>query len=315
MSEPPVRASAPARRRLSTRSYSIEGRVALVTGGASGIGRSTCHVLSDHGCKIAVVDLGSNVDEVVAEINECHGEGTAKGFRCDVRDMEAVQKTTDAVAEAFGAIDFLINCAGVTGGPGPNTLMAPDPAVVSKNVADVVDVNLVGTVRFMATCAPYLAKSASVRPDGVGPPADGTSRIVNIASVAGLFTTGSYGYDASKHAVLGVTKAACAELGPLGITVNAICPGLILTPMTSQIQDLFHVMGADTPAKRAGTAEDIAQVIYWLCTPASGFINGEGIVVDGGWTKILPAGWPYRGVNGSWEDRFSALLAAKATEK
>lgn len=91
--------------------------------------------------------------------------------------------------------------------------------------------------------------------------------------------------------MLAITKATSAELGPLGITVNAICPGMIKTNMTLTRHDHFEEMGKLTPAMRAGEAEDIAQVVWWLCTPAAGFVQGENVVVDGGWTKILAADW------------------------
>lgn len=159
---------------------------------------------------------------MVKEINDCHGSGTAAGWVCDVKQLEEVQKTTDEVAAHFSQIDFLINCAGIAGGGGSIVSQTPNDYV--SLVSNVVDVNLLGTLRFMSTCTPYLVKAAMKdKPDGT-PAEDGTSRIINIASVAGLLTTGSYGYDASKHAVIGITKAACAELGPKGVTVNAICP-------------------------------------------------------------------------------------------
>lgn len=235
-------------RKLSKRSYSIETRVAVVTGGASGfvffrrgiqfqstrvlillsghsIGRAVCHVLSDHGVKIAVVDLGQErCDVVVREINECHGDGKAKGWNCDVRSTESVQKTTDEIAAHFGGIDILVNCAGIGGQSA--SLQKSSTADYLNSLETILDVNLVGTCRFMSACTPYLIKSAANRShEGLGPHPDGTSRIINISSAAGIMTTGSYGYDASKHGVLGVTKAACAELGPLGVTVNAICRG------------------------------------------------------------------------------------------
>ncbi|KAI9030219.1 putative 3-oxoacyl-reductase [Hyaloraphidium curvatum] len=294
-------------KRLSKRTQSIEGRVALVTGGASGIGRAVCHVLSDYGAKIAVVDLGQErCDVVVKEINDCHGAGRARGWHCDVRSTAEVQKVTDEVASAFSRIDFLINCAGIGGQRASLEKSSLDEFLKSLEVT--VDVNLTGTCRFIATCTPYLVKAAAERPEGVGPAPDGTSRIINIASVAGLFTTGGYGYDASKHAVVGITKTACAELGPKGITTNCICPGLVKTGMTAGAHDLFDDMGKLTPAMRAADPEDIAQVIYHLCTPASGFVNGEWICVDGGWTKIFAANWPYVNINGTWEERGASFV-------
>lgn len=190
------------------------------------IGRSVCHVLSDYGAKIAVVDLGiERCNAVAKEVNDCHGANSARAYECDVKDMAQVQKTTDTIAKDFGKIDFLINCAGING---IRTLLTQDTTETTISAfQNVLEVNLTGTLRFIAACTPYLIASTS-NGAGVGPEPDGTSRIVNISSIAGLNTTGGLGYDSSKHGVLAITKGAAAELGPKGVTVNAICPVIFL---------------------------------------------------------------------------------------
>lgn len=248
-------------------------------------------MLSDNGAKIAIVDLGQErCDAVVKEITDCHGAGRAQGWNCNVRNNDEVEKVTNEVVAQFGRIDILVNCAGVSGGG--MTLEKMGTQDFLDTFQTVVDVNLTGTLRFIKSCTPHLIKAAAERTqDGLGPSPDGTSRIINIASVAGLLATGGYGYDGAKHGVIGITKTACTELGPKGITVNAICPGLILTGMTQGFEDAFKNMAQSTPAKRAGEPEDIAQVIYWLCTPASGFVNGEYVVVDG-WVRTATGDQP-----------------------
>jgi NAD(P)-dependent dehydrogenase (short-subunit alcohol dehydrogenase family) len=138
------------------------------------------------------------------------------------RVWQTVQATADAVAKDFGKIDFLICSAGVNGVR--NLVTKDEPETIITNFQNVVDVNLTGTLRSIAACTKHLIAATEKRDEpGLGPEPDGTSRIVCISSVAGLLTTGGLGYDSSKHGVLAITKGAAAELGPKGVTVNAIC--------------------------------------------------------------------------------------------
>ncbi|KAJ3339547.1 hypothetical protein HDU93_008078 [Gonapodya sp. JEL0774] len=283
------------RRRLSKMSQSIEGRVAIVTGGASGIGRACAHVLADAGAKVAVVDIGSErVDKAVAEIREVHGEANVKGWVCDVKDGERVKAVVEEVAAHFGQIDILINSAGVGAITGPYNIHSDDETFF-KNYDGTLDINLNGTMRFIKACTPHLISSAAASLTAGSDHATNlttTSRIINISSSAGLYTTASLGYDTSKHGVLGITKAACAQLGPKGITVNALCPGLVRTPLTSMADDMFVALGTQVPSGRAAEPEDVAQLAYVLCLPALTYVNGQSVVVDGGWCNMLN-GWPY----------------------
>ncbi|KXS10540.1 NAD(P)-binding protein [Gonapodya prolifera JEL478] len=289
-------ASATARpRRLSKMSQSIQGRVAIVTGGASGIGRACVHVLADGGAKIAVVDIGQErVDKVVAEVREVYGEASVRGWECDVTKGDRVIEVVNEVASHFGHIDILINSAGVGSITGQYNIHSDDETFF-KNYDGTLDINLNGTMRFIKVCTPHLIKSAAA---SLAPGTEHTenltttSRIINVSSSAGLYTTASLGYDTSKHGVLGLTKAACAQLGPKGITVNALCPGLVRTPLTSAADDMFVALGKQVPNGRAAEPEDVAHLAYALCLPSLSYVNGQSIVVDGGWCNMLN-GWPY----------------------
>ncbi len=255
--------------RLSLLSRSINGRTAIVTGAASGMGRATAHLFADEGANVAVVDIGrSRVDDVVGEIQGVGG--TAHGFVVDVSDPAQITQLVADVVAQFGGIDILVNNAGVSLPGGALS----DDAEFEETWRQTFDVNLSAHARLIRAALPYLQQS-----DG--------GRIVNIASTEGLIaTSGIAAYTASKHGVIGLTKSFAVELGRLGITVNAICPGPINTGMTSAIPDDAKEIYARrrVPLRRYGAPEEVAQMTMSLVLPAASFCNGAVLVVDGGMT-------------------------------
>ncbi len=253
--------------RLSKLSRSIAGRTAIVTGAASGMGRSTAHLFADEGAKVAVVDrTAEGVLAVTAEINDAGG--TAKGYVLDVSDPQAIIVTVGAIQRELGPIDILVNNAGVS-------LPAPIDSDDWQVAWDAtIAVNLTAHALFVRACL------ADLRRNGDG-------RIVNIASTEGLgATAGMTPYTASKHAVIGLTRSLSVELGPLGITVNAVCPGPINTGMTAVIPDEAKAIFAKrrVALRRYADPEEVAHGTLSLVLPAASFITGHALVVDGGLT-------------------------------
>jgi 3-oxoacyl-[acyl-carrier protein] reductase len=253
--------------RLTKLSRSIAGRTAIVTGAASGMGRATAHLFADEGARVAVVDrTAEGVVAVTAEINDAGG--TAKGYVLDVSDPQAIIATVADIQRDLGPIDILVNNAGVAIG-------APIDADNWEDAWDAtLAVNITAHGRLVRACL------ADLRRNGDG-------RIVNIASTEGLgATAGMTPYTASKHAVIGITRSLAVELGPLGITVNAVCPGPINTGMTSSIPDEAKTIFAKrrVALRRYADPEEVAHGTLSLVLPAASFITGHALVVDGGLT-------------------------------
>ncbi|MCU0260267.1 MAG: SDR family oxidoreductase [Ilumatobacteraceae bacterium] len=257
--------------RLSTLSRSIAGVGAIVTGAASGMGRATAHLFADEGARVVVADLGGErVDAVVDEIRDAHGEHAALGVVCDVADPAQLADLVARTVEWCGGITALVNNAGVSL---VTSAFQPDDEFES-NWARTLDVNLTAHARLIRLALPHLAAS-------------GAGRIVNIASTEAIVTTaGLAAYAASKAGVVGLTKSFAVELGRHGVTVNCICPGPILTGMTASIPDDAKETYARrrVPLRRYGIPEEVAQMTLNLCLPASSFVNGAVIPVDGGMT-------------------------------
>jgi 3-oxoacyl-[acyl-carrier protein] reductase len=245
---------------------SIRGRRALVTGAASGIGRATAKLFAEDGASVAATDLdASALEELVDEVRSAGGD--IRSWPMNVTDDASVRRVVDQVATTLGSLDILVNCAGVS-------LPAPfgDEAAWERTL----DVNLNGIMRTMRAALPHLERC-------------GAGRIVNIASTEGLGATPMLSaYTASKHAVIGVTRALAVEVALRGITVNAICPGPIRTGMTDPIPEADKQKWArrKVPMKRYGDPEEVAHAILSLVLPASSFITGAYLLVDGGMTAL-----------------------------
>ncbi len=244
----------------------------LVTGAASGMGRATAHLFADEGARVAVVDLDAErVLRVVDEIREVHGTDAASGFVADVGDHDALRRLVEEVVADLGGVDVLINNAGLSL---INSAFQAEEEYES-NWARTLDVNLTAHSRLIRLCLPHLQA------------AEHGGRVVNIASTEAIVTTpGLAAYAATKAGVVGLTKSFAVELGRHGITVNCICPGPIETGMTAGIPDESKQIYAKrrVPLRRYGQPEEVAQMTLNLCLPASSFVNGAVIPVDGGMT-------------------------------
>jgi 3-oxoacyl-[acyl-carrier protein] reductase len=253
--------------RLSQLSRSVAGKVALVTGAASGMGRATAHLFADEGVRVAVTDVQSEgVQAVTREVTDAGGQAT--GWVLDVRDREAIRRTVDEVTAHFGALDILVNNAGIA------RLAPVDGDDYDEIWDEVLAVNLSAQSQLIRAALPHLERS-------------GAGRIVNIASTeAWGGQRFSSPYTASKHGVVGLTRSLAVELGKTGVTVNCICPGPIATAMTALIPDEAKQTFARrrVPLQRYGEPEEVAHATLSLVLPAASYINGATLVVDGGFT-------------------------------
>jgi NAD(P)-dependent dehydrogenase (short-subunit alcohol dehydrogenase family) len=255
----------------------FDGRVALVTGGASGIGKVTAQTFGREGAKV-IVATDVNIkggEETVRLIKEAGGEATF--IKCDVRSARDVEAMIDGCVKKYGRLDYAFNNAGI----GPDGVRVPVVNIVDcpEEIWDrTVDTNLKGVF----LCLKYELKQMFKQKYGV---------IVNTASVAGVKALpGFCAYVASKHGIVGLTRTAALEGATVGIRVNTILPGptertLLFEYLTeSQPQEREH-MEAMIPMKRVATPEDMAEAVMWLCSDAASFITGHVMPVDGGMTS------------------------------
>ena len=247
---------------MPNRSRSIEGRVAVVTGAASGMGRATAKLLASEGAKVAVTDL--DLDACTGVAAEC-GEG-ARPYVLDVSDPDAIKRVVAEIAEDFSGIDIVVNNAGVSSF---HPLDDDGYDVVWDRALAIM---LTAHQRMVRAALSHLRKSDA-------------ARIVNIASTEGLGATpGDTPYAAAKTGVTGLTRGLAVDLGPEGITVNCICPGPIRTAMTDAVPDEQKTIFAKrrTALRRYGDPEEVAHMTLSLVLPAASYITGAVIPVDGG---------------------------------
>jgi NAD(P)-dependent dehydrogenase (short-subunit alcohol dehydrogenase family) len=252
----------------------LEGKSALVTGGASGIGRATALAFAREGARVAVADIVQDAAQrTVTEIEAMGGQAMA--IACDVTDDDAVKAMIAATVDAFGSLDCAFNNAGIA----PYQVNAG-----GQKIADVapeawrrlIDVNLTG----VWLCLRH--EVAQMRAQGSG------GVIINTASILGLVgSASSSAYVAAKHGVVGLTKTAAADHAEDNIRVNAVCPGYIETPMTEEtMRRRGERILARVPMARMGQANEIAEAVVWLCSPKASFVTGVSWAVDGGYTAI-----------------------------
>lgn len=252
--------------RLTKLSRSVEGKVALVTGAASGMGRATAHLFADEGAHVAVTDLGE--DRVASVVEEITTAGSsAAGWVMDVADGDRVHGVVAEIVNRWGGLDIVVNNAGIS------RFSPIDAAEYEDHWAISLEVLLTAQTRVIRAALPHLRAA----PDG--------GRIVNIASTEGWGAT-RFGspYTAAKHGVIGLTKSLAVELGRENITVNCICPGPILTGMTEEIPDDDKKVFARrrTAIGRYGEPEEVAHGTLNFCLPASRYMTGAVLPVDGG---------------------------------
>ena len=248
---------------------SFENKVALVTGAASGMGLATAKAFAEAGAAVALADVNGDGARAAADALVAAGH-KALGIRCDVADLDEVEAMVKQTVSTFGRLDMAFNNAGVQS-PVAETADA-DP----KDYDFVMGVNLRGVWNCMKH------ELLQMREQGSG-------AIVNNSSLGGLVGIAERGiYHASKHGVVGLTKSAGLEYAAKGIRINAVCPGIIETPMVmGMLETQPEAMAAlmkEVPMGRLGRAEEIADAVLWLCSPASSFVIGHALPVDGGYT-------------------------------
>ena len=240
----------------------LDGKVAIITGAGSGMGRAMAIRFAKEGAKVTAVDYaGDSAAETVKMIKTAGGEALA--VTADVSNAADVDRTVKSTTDAFGRLDILCNNAGILDMHG---LMDADWDHWDR----VLSINLKAVAVFSQKAVPEMLKQ-------------GKGSIVNTASVAGLVGgAGGLSYTAAKHGVVGITKSMALELSPQGIRVNAICPGAISTGMTKDFQDSSEFV-ADKAIARWGKAEEIANMALFLASDESSFVTGAPFPVDGGW--------------------------------
>jgi 3-oxoacyl-[acyl-carrier protein] reductase len=247
----------------------LNGKVAMITGGAAGIGKATAQVFAREGAKVAICDISEPLgQEVVKSLG-----ADAMFTRVDVTNRAEVQQWAEDVFAKYGHIDILVNNAGITR-DGQFIKMKDGELVkqMSEEAFDtVISVNLKGVFNCTQAVSPFMVKQGS----GV---------ILNASSVVGLYGNfGQTNYVATKAAVIGMTKVWSRELGKYGIRVNAVAPGFIMTDMVARMpEEVLAGMRAKTPMGRLGEPEDIANTYLWLASDEAAYVHGATISVDGG---------------------------------
>jgi NAD(P)-dependent dehydrogenase (short-subunit alcohol dehydrogenase family) len=246
----------------------LEGKIALVTGAASGIGRATSLVMAREGARVVVSDINAEGgEETLSAIKDLGGQGIF--IHADVSKAEDVQALVAGAVETYGRLDCAYNNAGIEG------FMEGRLHEYPEDIWDrLIDINLKGVWLCLKYEIPRMLEQ-------------GGGAIVNTASAAGLVGSRRLSaYVASKHAVVGLTKAAALEYARDGIRVNAVCPGIIDTPMVQRL-----IAGRQTddeepqhPVGRLGAPEEIAESVAWLCSDAASLVTGAAMAVDGGFT-------------------------------
>lgn len=246
----------------------MKDKVVIVTGAGSGIGLATAQLFAKEGASVALADINEPKQEVEKLVNAGYN---AISIRCDVSIEKDVEAMVEKTVVAFGKLDYAYNNAGIQS-PVNNTA-----DITEEEYDKVMDVNLRGVWLCMKHELRQLRKQGT------------EGAIVNCSSLGGLVGIGGRSaYHATKHGVLGFTKSSALEYAPKGIRINAICPGIIETPMvedmlTTQSDAMQELMKA-VPIGRLAKAEEVASVVLWLCSPAASYVIGQAIAVDGGYT-------------------------------
>lgn len=240
----------------------LDSKVAIVTGAGRGLGKGIAKKLAEKGAKVVVADIIiENSKECAKEIND--SGGNAISTMCNISKLEEVNSLYKTTIEKYGKVDIVVNNAGIN----KDGMLHK---MTDEQWDTVISVNLTGTF--------YMNREAAkiMREQGYG-------RIINISSMSWLGNIGQANYAASKAGVIGITKTAARELAAKGITCNAICPGFIETDMTKSVpQKVWDIMISKIPAGRAGSSEDVGNIVAFLSSDEASYINGQIIEVSGG---------------------------------
>ena len=239
------------------------GKSALITGASRGIGRAICEKLASEGATVAMVDIMLDVAEKTAAEFRANGH-EAFAVAANVAKFDDAEAAVKAVVEKYGKLDILVNCAGIT----RDTLMLK---MTEQDWDAVIAVNLKGVFNMTKAAIRPMMKARF-------------GRIVNISSVVGrMGNVGQANYAASKAGVLGLTKTTAREFASRNITANAVCPGYIATDMTEKLpQEARDAFLVNIPLKRAGKPADVANVVYFFCSPEADYVTGQVLNCDGG---------------------------------
>jgi len=244
----------------------FKNKVAIITGGSFGIGRATAIAFSKKGARVVIADWVEDQET----LNQIKSTGAEAHFiKCDVSKAEDVRMMVKKTIDTFGSLDYAFNNAGIEGLKGSTVDCS------EENWDKTIAINLKGVWLCMKYQLPELLKQ-------------GSGSIVNCASIAGMIGYQDLpAYVASKHGIIGLTKTAALEFAKSGIRINAVCPGVIKTPMIDRLtgnkkeaEDQYASM---EPMGRLGRPEEIANTVVWLCSDEASFITGHAMAVDGGW--------------------------------
>ncbi|PWM28500.1 MAG: oxidoreductase [Verrucomicrobia bacterium] len=246
----------------------FKGKVAIVTGATSGIGRATARLFAEAGASVMLAARREKLlEEIVASLK---ADGLDADYAvCDVTDEAQVEAMVGKTAQKFGRIDCAFNNAGIM----PDDIKTAD--LPSEEFDRVINANLRSVFLCMKHELRQMLKNGE----------EGAA-IVNDSSIGGLIgVPGRAAYHASKHGVIGLTKCAALEYATSNIRINAVCPATIMTPLVERMMEAGQITGVAEPIGRVGKPEEVGAAVLWLCSPAASFITGQAIPVDGGYTS------------------------------